>query len=247
MFTEKSCGLGEVSTTIQPTESLFTSSVGLWAVMVEAFTSALLLITSQELGDKTFFIALILAMRHPRRWVFCGSITALAVMTVISVGFGHLFSFLPKAATHWLFIVLCFGFGIWLCRQASRMTSIDEQEPLKEASEEVESFETHRQGIRQQVLQRNVPWAIVLEAFVLTFVAEWGDRTQLATMALAMQGNLVGVTIGGIAGHIVCTLIAVVGGRWAAGRISERIITWLGGLLFILFGAIAIFSDPLAF
>lgn len=212
--------------------------------MLEAFTSALFLITSQELGDKTFFIALILAMRYPRRWVFCGSIAALALMTMISVGAGHLLSFLPKTATHWFFVALCFGFGGWLCWQASRMTSADEQEPLEEASQEVESFESHNQGDRQQALKRRVPWAIVLEAFILTFVAEWGDRTQIATMALAMQSNPVGVTVGGILGHTFCSLIAVVGGRWAAGRISERVITWFGGLLFILFGAIAVFSDP---
>jgi Ca2+/H+ antiporter, TMEM165/GDT1 family len=212
--------------------------------MLEAFTSALLLITSQELGDKTFFIALILAMRYPRRWVFCGSIAALALMTVISVGAGHLLSFLPKTATHWVFVALCFGFGGWLCWQASRMTPADEQEPLEEASQEVESFESHHQGKRQQALKRKVPWAIVLEAFILTFVAEWGDRTQIATMALAMKSNPIGVTVGGILGHTFCSLIAVVGGRWAAGRISERVITWAGGLLFILFGAIAVFSDP---
>jgi Ca2+/H+ antiporter, TMEM165/GDT1 family len=212
--------------------------------MLEAFTSALLLITSQELGDKTFFIALILAMRYPRRWVFCGSIAALALMTVISVGAGHLLSFLPKTATHWIFVALCFGFGGWLCWQASRMTPADEQEPLEEASEEVQSFEAQRQGKRQQALKTNLPWAIVLEAFILTFVAEWGDRTQIATMALAMQSNPIGVTVGGILGHTVCSLIAVVGGRWAAGRISERVITWIGGLLFILFGAMAAFSDP---
>jgi Ca2+/H+ antiporter, TMEM165/GDT1 family len=212
--------------------------------MLEAFTSALLLITSQELGDKTFFIALILAMRYPRRWVFCGSIAALALMTVISVGAGHLLSFLPKTATHWIFVALCLGFGGWLCWQASRMTPADEQEPLEEASEEVQSFEAQRQGKRQQALKTNLPWAIVLEAFILTFVAEWGDRTQIATMALAMQSNPIGVTVGGILGHTVCSLIAVVGGRWAAGRISERVITWIGGLLFILFGAMAAFSDP---
>ena len=213
--------------------------------MLEAFTSALLLITSQELGDKTFFIALILAMRYPRRWVFCGSIAALALMTVISVGAGHLLGFLPQGTTHWIFVALCFGFGGWLCWQASRMTSAHEQEPLEEASEEVQSFEAHRQGRhRRQALKTNTPWAIVLEAFILTFVAEWGDRTQIATMALAMQSNPIGVTIGGILGHTVCSLIAVVGGRWAAGRISERVITWMGGLLFILFGAIAAFSDP---
>jgi Ca2+/H+ antiporter, TMEM165/GDT1 family len=212
--------------------------------MIEAFTSALLLITSQELGDKTFFIALILAMRYPRRWVFCGSIAALALMTVISVGAGHLLSFLPQVVTHWIFIALCFGFGGWLCWQASRMTPTDGQVPLQEASEEVESFEYENEGKRKQELKHTTPWAIVLEAFMLTFLAEWGDRTQLATMALAMNGNPVGVITGGIAGHIVCSLIAVVGGRWAAGRISERIVTWLGGLLFILFGAIAVFADP---
>ncbi|WP_404789126.1 TMEM165/GDT1 family protein [Altericista sp. CCNU0014] len=216
--------------------------------MLEAFTSALLLITSQELGDKTFFIALILAMHHPRRWVFCGSIAALAAMTAISVGAGHLLGFLPQAVTHRIFIALCFGFGGWLCWQASRMTPADEQEPLQEASQDVKSFEAqdHHWGKRQQALKTNASWAIVLEAFILTFVAEWGDRTQLATVAIAMRGHPVGVIAGGIAGHAVCTSIAVVGGRWAAGRISERVITWIGGLLFILFGAIAIFSNPSA-
>ncbi len=212
--------------------------------MLEAFTSALLLITSQELGDKTFFITLILAMRYPRRWVFCGSIAALALMTVISVGAGHLLSFLPQTLTHWIFIALCFGFGGWLCWQAHRMTPDDEKVPLHEASEEVESFEDEHEGKRQQGVQRKTPWSIVLEAFMLTFLAEWGDRTQIATMALAMHGNPVGVIAGGIFGHTICALIAVVGGRWAAGRISERVITWIGGILFILFGAISIFSNP---
>jgi putative Ca2+/H+ antiporter (TMEM165/GDT1 family) len=37
-----------------------------------------------ELGDKTFFIAAIMAMRHPRHTVFLGAITALGLMTVLS-------------------------------------------------------------------------------------------------------------------------------------------------------------------
>jgi hypothetical protein len=40
--------------------------------MLTGFTAGLLLITLSELGDKTFFIGAILAMRHPRRWVFLG-------------------------------------------------------------------------------------------------------------------------------------------------------------------------------
>jgi putative Ca2+/H+ antiporter (TMEM165/GDT1 family) len=50
------------------------------------------------------------------------------------------------------------------------------------------------------------------------------------------------VTIGGITGHLICALIAVIAGKKIAGRISEKLVTLLGGGLFILFGAIAIFE-----
>jgi Ca2+/H+ antiporter, TMEM165/GDT1 family len=232
-----------VKSNLYPAYSSHFISVGLAVDMLEAFTSALVLITSQELGDKTFFIALILAMRYPRRWVFLGAIAALALMTVISVGAGHLLSFLPAYITRWVFVVLCFGFGLWLCWQASQMNKADEQEPLKAATEEVREFKFHQKNGLKESLQRNIPWRIVWETATLTFVAEWGDRTQLATIALALHHNAIGVIVGGIAGHTICALIAVLGGRWAAGRISERLVTWIGGLLFILFGAIALFAE----
>jgi Ca2+/H+ antiporter, TMEM165/GDT1 family len=53
--------------------------------MLTAFTAALILITVSELGDKTFFIAVILSMRYPRRLVFIGVVAALAAMTILSV------------------------------------------------------------------------------------------------------------------------------------------------------------------
>ena len=51
----------------------------------EGFVSAFLLILLSELGDKTFFIAVLLALKHNKSIVFAGSFGALAVMTVISV------------------------------------------------------------------------------------------------------------------------------------------------------------------
>ncbi|MEY2984608.1 MAG: hypothetical protein RLZZ568_1225, partial [Cyanobacteriota bacterium] len=64
--------------------------------MLTALTAGLLLITISELGDKTFFIGMILAMRYPRRWVLAGVVAALATMTVLSVAIGQILSFLPK-------------------------------------------------------------------------------------------------------------------------------------------------------
>lgn len=51
---------------------------------VHAFIASLSVIIVSELGDKTFFIAAIMAMRHSRITVFTGAISALALMTVLS-------------------------------------------------------------------------------------------------------------------------------------------------------------------
>lgn len=63
---------------------------------------------------------------------------------------------------------------------------------------------------------------LFLEIFTLTFLAEWGDRSQLTTIMLAARENIYGVVIGTILGHAFCTGIAVVGGRLVATHISVR-------------------------
>jgi Ca2+/H+ antiporter, TMEM165/GDT1 family len=79
-------------------------------------------------------------------------------------------------------------------------------------------------------------WAVFTQGFTLTFLAEWGDRSQIATIALAAAKNVVGVTVGGILGHSMCTGLAVVGGRLLAARISEKTVHLVGGALFLVFG-----------
>jgi Ca2+/H+ antiporter, TMEM165/GDT1 family len=197
--------------------------------MLTAFTKALLLITVAELGDKTFFIGMILAMRHPRRWVLLGTVSALVVMTVISVLAGKMLSFAPERYIRYGEIALFFGFGLKLLYDASKMRSGDNAAEVAEAESEVDRAEV-------KLGARPTPWKIILEAFALTFVAEWGDRTQISTIALGAANDILWVTIGAIVGHTICATIAVLAGKTIAGRISERAITFLGGGLFILFG-----------
>lgn len=203
--------------------------------MLTAFTAGLLLITCSELGDKTFFIAVILAMRHSRRIVFAGVIAALAAMTVLSVLVGQTASVVPKVYIYWAEIALFFGFGLKLLYEASQMPAKAENEGAQEALATVKEAEL-------KTRKKETPLSILQKAFVMTFVAEWGDRTQIATMALAASYQPVGVTVGSILGHSVCTAIAVLGGRLIAGKISERVITALGGFLFLLFGAISLWE-----
>lgn len=214
--------------------------------MLTAFSAGLLLITVSELGDKTFFIAVILAMRHSRRLVFGGVVAALAAMTVLSVLIGKAASVLPEIYIHYAEIALFFGFGVKLLYEASRMPVRAECEEAEEAAAVVEGANWNlpesggQTGLASAISLQSPQMAIVLQAFVLTFLAEWGDRTQIATIALAASNNPVGVTLGAILGHSICTAIAVIGGRLIACRISERAMTAIGGGLFLIFGAIAV-------
>lgn len=85
--------------------------------------------------------------------------------------------------------------------------------------------------------------SLLLQSFTLTFLAEWGDRSQIATIALAAAKNPYGVTIGGCLGHSLCTGMAVLGGRMLASRISEKTVSQYGGALFLLFGIHSLFFE----
>eukprot|EP00198_Chlamydomonas_reinhardtii_P008592 XP_001697929.1 predicted protein [Chlamydomonas reinhardtii] len=86
------------------------------------------------------------------------------------------------------------------------------------------------------------PVAVFFEVASLIFQAEWGDRSMLATIALASSHSPVGVATGAIAGHAVATGIAVVGGAIAGKYVSERTINLISGTLFLLFAAATAFS-----
>lgn len=70
--------------------------------------------------------------------------------------------------------------------------------------------------------QKSIVMRVVIQAFSMTFLAEWGDRSQLTTIILAARDNVYGVIVGGVLGHSLCTGLAVIGGRMIAQRISVR-------------------------
>jgi putative Ca2+/H+ antiporter (TMEM165/GDT1 family) len=74
------------------------------------------------------------------------------------------------------------------------------------------------------------------EVASLIFVAEWGDRSMLATIGLAVHKSPFGVFAGASLGHAVATAIAVVAGSLASKYISEKKVNLVGGVLFLIFG-----------
>eukprot|EP00662_Eupelagonemidae_sp_cell21_P025036 gene25036-64873_t len=95
----------------------------------DGFLSSWSMILVSEIGDKTFFIACLMAMRHPRLVIFGGAISALAVQTLAAV-------------------VLFTGFGFKLLKEAHGMGDEDEGEceELQEAADEIRKKDEEYMG-----------------------------------------------------------------------------------------------------
>jgi len=202
-----------------------------------AFGSSLTAITLAELGDKTFFMALILAVRHRARWVFIGAFGALTAVTLLSLGLGYgLRELLPQAVVPWLAAVLFLGFGIKLLLDAQGMAADAAEEEAEEAEEVINAAETRR--------PLTSAWAVIWEAFGLVFIAELGDRTQFTTIFMATAPakvfSFAGLLAGTLLGHALVTWLAVGAGKWIGQRVNERLLYRLSGALFLVFGLAAL-------
>ena len=222
---------------------------GFW----KAFTSSFAMILATEVGDKTFFIAAILSMKHSRSAVFSGAIGALIVMTILSTAMGLVLpTFIPRKYTHWLGGTLFMYFGIKLLYESRGMDAAKTSEELEEVEEELGGSSNKKEDVEEGRVTRKqsstgttaLSWyQVTLQAFTLTFIAEWGDRSQIATIALAAAKNAIGVTIGGTLGHSLCTGVAVLGGRMIASRISEKSVSQVGGVIFCICGIHSLFFE----
>ena len=201
-------------------------------------------------------------MRHGRLVVYLGAMGALAVMHILSVLMGFaLPSLLPKQYTHAASIILFLYFGCRLLKDAYEMEGGKPSDELLEVEEELIHKKTEgggdedkeiddieggdgRKNTKSKSSKATENLRVFTQAFTLTFLAEWGDRSQIATIALAASKNPFGVVLGGLVGHAFCTGVAVVGGRMLAARISEKAVATLGGCLFFAFAVHSFLFGP---
>ncbi|KAI6778912.1 putative Ca2+/H+ antiporter [Emericellopsis cladophorae] len=254
-----------------------------------SFVLSLTMILVSEVGDKTFLVAALMAMKHDRMVVFSAAFGALLVMTVLSAVLGHtLPALLPRRLTSFAAAVLFFVFGGKLLREgmemdpnegvSAEMSEVEQELAEKEREmgrngpEDPHTLEMGLNGRRSrsktrmsspprspsQSPPRTSAGASALtgalqgmgnlcslllspawvQTFVMTFLGEWGDRSQIATIAMAAGPDYWWVTLGAMVGHCFCTGAAVIGGRAIAGRVSLKVVTVGGAVAFLVFGFI---------
>lgn len=180
------------------------------------FASTFGVVFLSELPDKTMLAAMVMAARRRPAAVFAGVTAAFVVQSLVAVLFGRVFAYLPA---HWVRA----GAGALFLFFAWRTWTEGEEE------EAVEGAET-----RSAAGFARAAWA----SFLVIFLAEWGDLSQLATAALvAHTRKPLTVFLGATAALTTATALAVAVGRRMKGRVHPEKLKRGAALAFAAVGA----------
>jgi putative Ca2+/H+ antiporter (TMEM165/GDT1 family) len=180
------------------------------------FVSTFALIFLAEIGDKSQLMTIALASRHRALPVIIGTFSAFALLNVLAVAFGGALSRLIPESLLLTGAGLLFVFFAW--------------QFWREDSEE--SDDSAKQRGR---------FGAVAASFSLIFVAELGDKTQLAMIALASRSDAAGTVLAaGTAAEWTLALIGVFLGRAFLRAVPLKQVHRGAALLFGLFGFLAL-------
>jgi len=188
--------------------------------------TAFLLILPIELPDKTFIATLVLATRYKPLPVWIGVSVAFLVQTVVAVTLGGLIGELPRMPVE-IFAALMFMVGgLILIRGAGKAD-------VEEAETEHEFEAKAKAGIHG--------WQVVGTSFLVLFVAEWGDLSQLLTVGLVVKyQDRVSVAVGAFLALATVSALGAVLGRTLLRWIKLATIRRIGGGVCLLLAILSL-------
>lgn len=181
-----------------------------------AFLVSLAFVVLAEMGDKTQLLAMAFATRYRWQTVMLGVFAATLANHFVAVEAGvYLTRIVPVQYIQVAAAISFIIFGLWTIRGDQLE---DEDKPAK-----------------------FTPFWTVAIAF---FLAEIGDKTQLATIALAAQYNtVIPVWLGTTSGMMIADAIGIIVGIVLGKRIPERLVKWTAALIFIFFGLLGLYQN----
>jgi len=180
-----------------------------------AFLASLIFVVLAEMGDKTQLLAMAFACRFRWQTVMWGVFAATAANHLMAAALGnYLNAIVPMEYVKTAAAASFIIFGLWTIR-GDKLQGEDKKYKFS-------------------------PFWTVTIAF---FIAEMGDKTQLATIALAVEYNaIIPVWLGTTLGMLISNAIGIILGNVMGKRIPENAIKWAASLIFIGFGIYGLYD-----
>jgi Ca2+/H+ antiporter, TMEM165/GDT1 family len=182
---------------------------------MSAYLASLAFVVLAEMGDKTQLLAMAFATRYRWQTVMWGVFVATLVNHLLAVLVGnYLTALFPMSYIQTAASASFIIFGLWTVR-GDRLSGEDKRFNFS-------------------------PFWTVAVAF---FFAEMGDKTQLATIALASRyGRIIQIWLGTTSGMLVADAIGIIVGIVMGKSIPERLIKWFAAIIFVAFGLIGLYD-----
>lgn len=186
-------------------EHLFDAQVLGW---LTSAGTAFVLIGAAEIGDKSQLVCMTLSARHRGLPVLLGAVSAFALLNLVAVVFGAAIAqWIPRAV---LMLGVAALFGVF-----GMMALLARDDT---ASEDIRERRGH---------------GVFATTFLMILLAEFGDKTQLATAGLSVSGALVPVWAGATLGLGLTSALGVYAGRTVLQRIPLHLLHRVSGLMFL--------------
>lgn len=181
------------------------------------FAAAFIIIFIAELGDKTQLVTISFASKYPRVPVFFGVFLGLCLVTVLGAMVGTiLFQIIEVTYVKFISGAIFIIFGMWTFNEARSKDKKDKQKEIGEKG-------------------------VFSTTFILTSIAEFGDKTQFMVIALTAQyGAPISVFLGAILAFALIVGIGVFIGKKLSERVKMKWIELGSGTLFVVIGLLFI-------
>jgi Ca2+/H+ antiporter, TMEM165/GDT1 family len=198
---------------------------------MQSLFAALGLVFVAELGDKTQMVALTFGARHKLTPVLIGVALAYMATNLLSVLIGGLLgATLPTRAIGIVGGVLFLGFAVWTLRSGGEDSASDD--PIAGGA-----------GDPATAPAGSLHRSVITSTALAMFVAEFGDKTMLATATLAAKDNPVLTWIGATIGIICAGALGAVVGKLFGARLPERALRIGSAVMFFVFGIVLIITS----
>ena len=193
-----------------------------WLDVITASSSSFLLIFAAEIGDKSQLVCMALAARYRASPVMLGSALAFFMLNTLAVVFGAaIANWLPEL---YIFVVVAILFSVF----GVHALHIEEDN-----NNEAAEIRTDR--------------SILIGTFLLITVAEFGDKTQLAVVALSSTSLPIAVWFGSTVALITTSALGVWAGRTILQRVPITLLHRISGMIFISLAVFAAYKAYLIF
>jgi len=174
------------------------------------FIASFIFVLLAEMGDKTQLLAMAFATKHSAYKVLLAVFLATLVNHTLAVTVGHfLTTVVPIDIISFIASLSFIIFGLWTIR-GDRLEGEEKKEPK---------------------------FGPIVTVGIAFFLAEMGDKTQLATISLAVKyPNMLFVLIGTTLGMVVADAIGIMVGVVMGKHIPEKTIKWISAIILLLFG-----------